>query len=62
MCLFRLLYPSHSNVCICFIYMYKLRKKKENLSSVSDADREIPIRGSTDNAGNEVYRVSSIIR
>ena len=27
-----------------------------------DADREIPTRGWTDNAGNEVYRVSGIIR
>ena len=35
---------------------------KENLSVVFDADREIPTWGWTDNAGNEVYRVSSIIR
>ena len=35
---------------------------KYNLSSVSDADREIPARGKTDNGGNEVYRVSGITR
>ena len=33
-----------------------------NLSSVHDADQEIPTRGQTDNAGNEVYPVSGIIR
>ena len=36
--------------------------KKNNQSSVSDADREIPILGSTDNAGNSVKLVSGIIR
>ena len=35
---------------------------KYNLSSVSDADREIPTQGLMNNAGNEVYRVSGIIR
>ena len=30
--------------------------------SVSDADREIPTQGYTDNGGNEVHRVSGIIR
>ena len=30
-------------------------------ASVSDADREIPTQGYTDNAGNEVHRVSGII-
>ena len=34
--------------------------KKNNQSSVSDADREIPTRGSTDNAGNSVNFVSGI--
>ena len=29
---------------------------------VSDANREIPTQGQTDNAGNEVYWVSGIIR
>ena len=38
-------------------------KDKENLSSVSAANRKIPTLGEkTDNAGNEVYRVSRIIR
>ena len=36
--------------------------KKNNQSSVSDADREIPTLGSTDNAGNSVNLVSGIIR
>ena len=36
--------------------------KKNNQTSASDADREIPILGSTDNAGNEVNLVSGIIR
>ena len=35
--------------------------KKNNQSSVSDADREIPTCRSTDNAGNSVNLVSSII-
>ena len=36
--------------------------KKNNQSSVSDADQEIPVLGSTDNAGNSVNLVSGIIR
>ena len=36
--------------------------KKNNQSSVSNADQEIPTLGSTDNAGNSVNLVSSIIR
>ena len=36
--------------------------KKNNHSLVSDADREIPILGSTDDAGNSVNLVSGIIR
>ena len=34
--------------------------KKNNQSSVSDADREIPTLGSTDNAGNSINLVSGI--
>ena len=36
--------------------------KKNNHSSVSDADREIPHLGSTNNAGNSVNLVSGFIR
>ena len=36
--------------------------KKNNHSSVSGADREIPTLGSTDNAGNSENRISGIIR
>ena len=36
--------------------------KKNNQSTVSDAVREIPFLGSTDNAGNSVNLVSGIIR
>ena len=36
-------------------------KDKYNLSSVSEADREISSRVYTDNAGNEAYRVFDII-
>ena len=36
--------------------------KKNNQSTVLDADREIPFLGSTDNAGNSVNLVSGIIR
>ena len=35
--------------------------EKNNQTSVSDADREIPTLGSTDNAGNSVNLVSGII-
>ena len=36
--------------------------KKNNQTSVSDADREIPNLGSTGNAGNSENLVSGIIR
>ena len=36
--------------------------KKNNQTSVFDADREIPTLGSTDNAGNSVNLVSGFIR
>ena len=36
--------------------------KKNNQTSVSDADREIPTLGLTNNAGNSVNFVSGIIR
>ena len=35
--------------------------KKNNQSSASDADQEIPTLGSTDNAGNSINLVSGII-
>ena len=41
---------------------FNLIGKKNNHTLVSDADREIPILGSTDNTGNEVNLVSGIIR
>ena len=34
--------------------VFRIIGKKNNVSSVSDANREIPTLGSTDNAGNEV--------
>ena len=37
-------------------------KDKQILSSDTDADGEIPIRGLMDKAGKEVYQVSSINR
>ena len=36
--------------------------KKDNQTSVSDAEREIQTLGSTDNAGNSVNLVTGIIR
>ena len=36
--------------------------KKDNQTSVSDADRDIPTLGSTENAENSVNLVSGIIR
>ena len=40
-----------------------IMRKKNNQTSVSDADRAIPTLGSTDNAGNQsVNLVSGIIR
>ena len=43
-------------------YMFNVMGKKNNQTSVSDADREIPTLGSTDNAENSVNLVSGIIR
>ena len=45
------LYPLHNFVV----------RRDNNQTSVSDADREIPSLGSTDNAGNSMNLVSSII-
>ena len=42
--------------------IFNVMDKKNNQTSVSDADREIPTLGSTDNAGNSVNLVSGIIR
>ena len=42
--------------------IFQRKSKKNDQSSVSEADREIPILGSTDNAGNSVNLVSGIIR
>ena len=39
----------------------KLVTEKLDLSSVSEADREIPTGGKMDDAGNDVYRVFGII-
>ena len=44
------------------IIIFNAIVKKNNQTSVASADREIPTLGSTDNAGNEVYRVFGIIR
>ena len=44
------------------IRVYSIIGKKNNRSSVSDADREIPTLRSMDNAGNLVNLVSCIIR
>ena len=35
---------------------------KKNKTAISDANREIPTVGSTDNAGNSVNLISGIIR
>ena len=42
--------------------IFRITDKKNNQSSVSYADREIPTLGSTDNAGKKVNLVSGIIR
>ena len=42
-----------NNECF-FLNNVNVIGKKNNLTSVSDADREIPTLGSTDNAGNAV--------
>ena len=41
--------------------IYDARGKKNNQTSVSDADREIPTLKSTDNAANSVNLVPGII-
>ena len=46
---------------VCII-IFNALCKQNNQTSVSDTDPEIPTRGWTDNAGNEVYLVSGIIR
>ena len=43
------------------IIMFNVIGKKNNQTSVSYADRKIPTLGSTDNAGNLVNLISSII-
>ena len=53
---------SNRNVIIKSTIFFKNRYDKNNLPSVSDADREIPTLGTTDNAGNEVNLDSGIIR
>ena len=58
--------PSGAFITYCtFLVLFKTFfhsiGKKNNQSSVSDVDREIPTLGLTDNAGNEV-NVSGIIR
>ena len=58
-------WPPYSVNCKNFkeiIRFYLIIGKKNNQSSVSDADRETETLGSTDNAGNSVNLVSSIIR
>ena len=40
---------------------FNVLSKKNNQTSTSDAEREIPTIGSTDNAGNSVNLVSGII-
>ena len=42
--------------------IFYVKGKKNNQSSVSDADRDIPTLESTDNAGNSINLVSGIIR
>ena len=42
--------------------MFNIIGKKNNQTSVSDADQEIPTVGSTDTVGNSVNLVSGIVR
>ena len=52
-------WPSNNVFCKNFkeiIRFYSIIGKKYNQLSASDADREIPTLGPTDNAGNEVNR------
>ena len=46
----------------CYLMIFIVIGKKYNQTSVSDADREIPTFGSSDNAGNSVNLVSGIFR
>ena len=58
-----LLYKVNGNLFrYIIIRFYSIIGKKNNQSSVSDTDLEIPTLGSTDNAGNSVNLVSGIIR
>ena len=43
---------------IVIFFLFQRKGKKNNQSSVSEADREIPTLGSTDNAGNSGNLVS----
>ena len=43
-------------------YEFNVIGKKNNQTSASDADQEIPTLGTTDNAGNSVNLVSGISR
>ena len=46
----------------CYLMIYNVIGKKNNQTLVSGADQEIPTLESTDNAGNSVNLVFSIIR
>ena len=45
-----------------YLIIFTVIRKNNNQTSICDAGREIPILGSSDNAGNLVNRVSGIIR
>ena len=51
-----------SNIKEMTKHNFNVISKKYNQTSGSDADREIPTLGSTDNVGNSVNLVSGIIR
>ena len=57
-------WPSYNIIVNIFFKtsIFPVIGKKNNQSSVFDADQEIPTLGSTDNAGNSVNLVSGIIR
>ena len=62
-CLYVLLCgPKIRNKDSCILYLVNAIGKKSNQTSVSDADRDLPILGSTDKAGNSENLVSGIIR
>ena len=55
----------HTSLIVNMLFetlIFQRKGKKNNQSSVSNADREIPTLGSTDNARNSVNLVSGIIR